>query len=59
MIDTECAGSCLLLFNSSACTNAPSNEIYGESMQGIQCWKVHSVDYNSVADNTVLSSFII
>jgi len=37
---------------------APGEEIYGKTMQGTQCLKVHSVDYITVADNTGLFSFI-
>jgi len=37
---------------------ATSEEIYGKSTQGIQYWKVHSVGFNAVADNTGLSSFV-
>jgi len=36
---------------------APSEEIDGKSTQGT-CWKVHSLGYNAVADNTGLSSFV-
>jgi len=36
----------------------PSEEIYGKSTRGTQCWKVHSVCYNAVADNTGLSSLV-
>jgi len=35
-----------------------SEEIDGKSTQGTQCWKVHSLGYNAVADNTGLSSFV-
>jgi len=41
-----------------ACTKAPSEEMYGKSAQRTQCWKVHSVGFNAVANNTGLFSFI-
>ena len=37
---------------------APSEEIYGKSTQGTQCWKVHLEGFNAVADNTGLFSFV-
>jgi len=37
---------------------APREETYGKSMQVTKCWKVHSLGYNTVADNTGLSSFV-
>jgi len=37
---------------------ASSKEIYNKSMQWTKCWKVHSVGFNAVADNTGLSSFV-
>jgi len=37
---------------------APSKQIYGKRAKGTQCWKVHSVAYNVVTDNTGLSSFV-
>jgi len=37
---------------------ASSEEIYGKWTQGTQCWKIHSVAYNVVADNTGLSEFV-
>jgi len=35
----------------------PSEEIYCKSTQGT-CWKVHSMGYNALSDNTCLSSFV-
>jgi len=37
---------------------ATGEEIYGKSTQGTYYWKVHSVGYNAVANNTGLSKFV-